>query len=218
MPQNTIGQYKKLLSVLNGQIDSIESLTRSSINNGKSTVPGLIRQFSELYHMAGFLNLMTLTRLAYLGGQLVSRRAAGNSGMNRSDKSLLLTLMKQIRQLRDEISLADEFGAFVTPSRKIIYPAVENVNIRAIEWVTGLFGRAGVVLPERFPIRPVSMNRTREGQLDFTIPDPVLRTAGRGSYISISYLDLAAMDDPAGFDYPSSKLEKRGNTSLSWSS
>ncbi len=196
MPQNTIGHYKKLLTVLNGQIDTIESLTRSSMNNGRSTVPGLIRQFSELYHMAGFLNLMTLTRLAYLGGQLVSRRAAGSRGMSRSDKSLLLTLMKQIRQLRDDITLADEFGAFVTPSRKIIYPAVENVNPRAIEWITGLFGRAGVVLPERFPIRPVSMNRTNGGQLDFTIPDPVLRTAGRGSYISISYLDLATMNDP----------------------
>ena len=146
--------------------------------------------------MAGFLNLMTMARLAYLGGQLVSKRGTASRGLGSNDRSLLLTLMKQIRQLRDSISLADEFGAFVTPSRQIIYPAVENINEKAVQWVTGLFGRSGFVLPERFPIRPISMNRTAGGQLDFTIPDPVLRMAGKGEYLSLSYVDLTAMDDP----------------------
>ncbi len=196
MPQSTIRHYKKYLAVLNGHIKKIEALTRASQEGRKTAAPGLIRHFSELYHMAGFLNLMTIARLAYLGGQLVSKRSTGSRGLSRTDKSLLLTLLKQIRRLRDDISLADEFGAFVTPSRKIIYPAVENVNTKAIEWITGLFGRAGIVLPERFPIRPVTMNRSEGGQLDFTIPDPVLRMAGRGEYIAISYLDLAGLEDP----------------------
>ncbi len=196
MPQNTTDYYKKYLNVLDQQIEEIESLTRSALNQKSQAVPGLIHQFSGLYHMAGFLNLMTMARLAYLGGQLVSKRGTASRGFDRNDRSLLLTLMKQIRQLRDNISLADEFGSFVTPSRQIIYPAVENINDKAVQWVTGLFGRAGFVLPERFPIRPISMNRTVGGQLDFTIPDPVLRMAGRGEYLSLSYVDLTAMDDP----------------------
>ena len=196
MSQSTTAHYKKYLTVLNGLIQQIEDLTRSSLNSRSNTIPGLIRQFSELYHMAGFLNLMTMARLAYLGGQLVSKRSTGSRGLNRTDKSLILTLLKQIRQLQDNISLADEFGSFVTPSRRIIYPAVENINPKAIEWITSLFGRAGVVLPERFPIRPISMNRIESGQLDFTLPDPVLRTAGKGDYLSISYVDLAGLKAP----------------------
>ena len=196
MPQNTTDYYKKYLNVLDQQIEEIETLTRSALNQKSQAVPGLIHQFSGLYHMAGFLNLMTMARLAYLGGQLVSKRGTAGRGLDRNDRSLLLTLMKQVCQLRDSISLADEFGSFVTPSRQIIYPAVENINEKAVQWVTGLFGRAGFVLPERFPIRPISMNRTAGGQLDFTIPDPVLRMAGRGEYLSLSYVDLTAMDDP----------------------
>lgn len=196
MPQNTTAYFKKYLKVLNKQIQEIELLTRSSLNQKGSSIPGLIHRFSELYHMAGFLNLMTMARFAFLGGQLLSRRSAGQKGLSKNDKSLLLTLIKQIRLLRDGISLADEFGSFVTPSRRIIYPAVENVNERAVQWLTSLFGREGIILPERFPIRPISMNRVESGQLDFTIPDPVLRMAGKGEYLSLSYVDLTKIEDP----------------------
>ena len=196
MPQKTTSYFKKYLKVLNEQIQNIDTLTRTSVKRQSSSIPGLIHQFSELYHMSGFLNLMTMARLAYLGGQLVSRRSRGGKGLSRSDKSLLLTLLKQICQLRDGISVADEFGSFVTPSRRIIYPAVENVNEKALQWIIGLFAREGFVLPEKFPIRPISMNRLKSGQLDFTIPDPVLRMAGRGEYLSLSYIDLTGMENP----------------------
>jgi len=196
MPQSLTPYFQKNLKVLEAQIQETEDLLHTSMKKKGTTVPGLIRLFSEMFHLAGFLNLMTLSRLAFLGGQFLSRQSTRPGGLSGSDKSLLLTLLKQIRQISGQITLADDYGSFVTPSRRIIYPAVENTSPRAVSWITDRFRREGIVLPERFPVRPISMERTPAGNWDFVLPDPVLRQAGRGEYLSISYIDLQRWEDP----------------------
>jgi len=194
MPQNLLPYFKMNLKSLEVLINETESLIHKT---GKtSSGSGLIHSFSEIYHLAGFLNLMALSRLGYTGGQFVAVKAASTGKLTGSDRSLLLTLMKQIRQVYGSISLAEDYGSFVTPSRKMIYPAVERVSQEALQWITGRFAREGVNIPSRFPIRTLSIEKTAAGDWDVTIPDPVFQTAGRGDYLSIAYIDLVKWNNP----------------------
>ncbi|MDA3955717.1 adenylate/guanylate cyclase domain-containing protein, partial [Oceanispirochaeta sp.] len=173
-----------------------ESLIRHSMKRMDSTGSGLIQAFSKLYYLSGFLNLITLSRLSFLGGQFVTQKASTKKSLTGRDKSLLLTLMKQIRQVYDSISLAEDYGSFVTPSRKMIYPAVERINEEALKWIIRRFSQEGVTLPGRYPLRSLTMEKTAGGEWDITIPDPVFQQAGRGEYLSIAYIDLVLWQDP----------------------
>ena len=85
---------------------------------------------------------------------------------------------------------------FVTPSRKMIYPAVERINQEALNWIIRRMGREGVHMPVRFPLRSLSMEKTPGGDWDLTLPDSVYRSAGRGEYVSVAYIDLVQWRDP----------------------
>jgi len=197
MPQNLLPYFKKNLKSLEILIDDSESLIHKTGQDSGSSGSGLIHSFSEIYHLAGFLNLAALSRLAYLGGQFVTRRASSTGKLTGNDRSLLLTLMKQIRQVLESIRVADDYGNFVTPSsRKMIYPAVERVNQEALQWVFRRFAREGVQIPPQFPIRTLSIEKTAAGDWDVTIPDPVFQKAGRGEYLSIAYIDLEKWNNP----------------------
>ena len=196
MSQNLLPYFKKNLKSLKELIEDTESLVRQSVSREGTNARGLIRSFSEMHYLSGFLNLMALSRLSFMGGQYLTLRLSAARRLSRAEKSLLLTLMKQIRQAFDSISLAEDYGSFVTPSKKMIYPAVERVNQEALNWIIRRMGREGVHMPTRFPLRALSMEKTEGGDWDLTLPDPVYRTAGRGEYISVAYIDLVQWRDP----------------------
>ena len=98
MSQNLLPYFKKNLKSLKELIEDTEGLVRQSVGKGGTNARGLIRSFSEMHYLAGFLNLMALSRLSFMGGQYVTLRLSAARRLTRSEKSLLLTLMKQIRQ------------------------------------------------------------------------------------------------------------------------
>jgi adenylate cyclase len=196
MPQNLLPYFKKNLKNLETLISDTESMIRQSGTQLGKTSRAIINAFSELHYLAGFLNLISLSRLSFLGGLYLSRKAAGPRQLLREEKSLLLTLMKQIQQTYSSIVIAEDYGNFVTPSQKMIYPAVERINEEALRWVIKRFAREGVSLPTRFPLRAVSLERSVSGDWDLKVPDSVFHQAGRGEYLSIAYIDLVKWDNP----------------------
>jgi adenylate cyclase len=196
MPQNLLPYFKKNLKSLEILISDTESLIHHSVNRNRSSGSGLIQSFSRIHNLSGFLNLMNISRLSFLGGLFITQKASTRKTLSGTERSLLLTLMKQIHQIFDSISLAEDYGSFVTPSRKMIYPGVERVNEEALKWTILRFSREGVHLPAHFPLRPLSMEKTAGGEWDLTVPDPVFRQAGRGEYLSVAYIDLVLWNDP----------------------
>ncbi|MBF9017102.1 MULTISPECIES: adenylate/guanylate cyclase domain-containing protein [unclassified Oceanispirochaeta] len=196
MPQNLLPYFKKNLKNLETLISQTESMIRQSATQRGRTGSGLIHAFSELHYLAGFLNLISLSRLSFLGGLYLTSKASGSRRLSGREKSLLLTLMKQIRQIYDSITMAEDYGSFITPSQVMIYPSVERINEESLKWIIKRFAREGVSLPARFPLRAVSMERTRTGDWDLKVPDPVFHQAGRGEYLSIAYIDLAKWENP----------------------
>ncbi|MDC7233685.1 MAG: adenylate/guanylate cyclase domain-containing protein [Spirochaetales bacterium] len=196
MPQNLLPYFKKNLIKIETQISATEQLIRQSGAGKGGSGKGLIHSFSEIHYLAGFLNLMSLSRLSFLGGLYLTRKASSTGRLTAGEKSLLLTLMKQIRQVYDSIIMAEDYGDFITPSQIMIYPAVERVNEEALRWIIRRFAREGVSLPAPFPLRALSMERTRSGDWDFKLPDTLFRQAGRGEYLSVAYVDLAKWEEP----------------------
>ena len=199
MSQSIPGYFNKNLTALEDLISGTETLIRQPSSGRNAAGTGLIHAFSEIHYTAGFMNLMALSRLGYLGGVYLSQKASRTGRLGRNEKSLLLTLMKQIRQVYESITLAEDYGNFITPSQSMIYPAVERINqetSEALKWTVRRFAREGVSMPSPFPLRPVSMIRSEAGDWNLRVPDPVFHQAGRGAYLSMAYVDLLNWENP----------------------
>ncbi|MDC7241006.1 MAG: adenylate/guanylate cyclase domain-containing protein, partial [Spirochaetales bacterium] len=209
MTQNLIPYFKKNLAALEELISGTEELIRQP-SSSRSAGTGLIHAFSEIHYTAGFMNLMALSRLGFLGGVYLSKKAAAAGRLGSRDKSLLLTLTKQIRQVYESIAVAEDYGSFITPSQSMIYPAVERVSEEALKWTVRRFAREGVSLPVPFPLRPVSMVRTDGGDWNLKVPDPVFHQAGRGEFLSIAYIDLLNWENPLALVENMRQLKQEG--------